>query len=87
MAWGQNGRNSRSPVNVLCEERVVLDFLSPAVAQALVRVALEKTSNETPCFGVHLVWEAKRVTQNALVHRVDVLVVEGRKASLRTQHY
>ena len=52
------------------------------MAQPAARLAVQQADNDAPRVLAHVVWEAQRVVQDSLVHRLDVLVVERRQARL-----
>jgi hypothetical protein len=71
------------PVDVPGEEGVTLDVVRAASAKALLGVALEECGHDATCVGADIGWEVERVREDALIHDVHVLVIEGRKTSLQ----
>ena len=71
------------PINVLRKERVPLNFLSSVSAQALGGIPMQEARHDALSFRADIRRELEWVTQDPLVHRVHVLVIEWRKASLR----
>jgi hypothetical protein len=53
-----------------------LDLLRTSVSEPSVRITLEQTSHDAPSFIAHFLRESKRVMKDALIHQIDILVVE-----------
>ena len=68
---------------MLRKEWVPLDVLGPVRTEPLVRVSLQQRGHDRLRVVRHVWREDEGVRQDALVHDVHVLVVEGRQAGLK----
>jgi hypothetical protein len=59
-----------------------LDLLSSIHTKTSCRIALQQPDHHAPSFGGHIRREVERVGEDALIHRVDILVVEWGEAGL-----
>ena len=59
------------------EEWVPFDFFAAVGAETTGGVALEESGDDGLGFGGHVGWELEWIGEDALVHHVDVFVVEG----------
>ena len=66
-------------IDVLVEEWVPLDLLSPVHAEAFSRVAADKSCQDAARLAADDVTEDEGIVQDLLVHHIRVLIVEGRK--------
>lgn len=80
--WIPMEADSPPPIDILCKKRMPPDLLRAIAPQPLRRIPVQKTGHDALRLGRHVCGELKRVGENALVHRVDVLVVERGEASL-----
>lgn len=70
------------PINVLAKERMSLNLFATVGTKAFRRISLQEASHDAPCLCWHVCREYEGLSQDSLVHRVDVLVVERGQAGL-----
>lgn len=70
------------PVDVFCEERMPLDLLPTICPETLRRIPLQESNHHTARLRRHVRREVEWVGEDALVHRVDILIVERWESSL-----
>jgi hypothetical protein len=70
------------PIDIFGKEWMAFNFLTTVSAQTFRGVPLKETRHYTSRFRRHIGGEVERVLENALVHRVDILVIERWKTGL-----
>jgi hypothetical protein len=80
-------RGAPVPIDIFREEGVLLNFLAPVCAEPLGGVTLQQSRHDAPRLRGHIEWEVQGIGQDALIHRVDILIVKRRKPGLQENQY